>query len=284
MRAAKSRSSVKVRFEQRFAGSGLEEHWVKLHKGDQEPYPNASRVTQLAMRHAKFAKWLDAHGGAQAVAKGVQDAWRCFHTGDFAGAIALGNKLGALAATAGNKAAAIYSLEATGDEPIRLLDAAIARGEQAVDVLPDDANAHYMLALALGRYSQRISIVRAVADGIASRVRKHLDTTLELAPKHAEAHIALGLYHAELVAKIGSLLAGVTYHASAEAALEELQHALKLTPHSPIAQIEYANGLLLLDADANRKQAAELYARAAACEAGDAMEQLDVERAQRGPA
>ncbi len=284
MRVGTPRSSARDRFGQRFAGSGLQDHWEKLHKGDQEPYPGTSHVTQLAKRHAKFAKWLEGHGGASAVAKGVQGAWRCFHTGDFAGAIDAGGKLGALGATAANKAAAISSLTMTGEEPSRLLAAAIVHGEHAIDVLPDYPNAHYMLALALGRYSQRISIVRAVADGIATRVRKHLDTTLELEPQHAEAHVALGLYHAELVAKIGSLLAGVTYHASADAAVEQFRRALKLTPHAPIAQIEYANGLLLLDAVKNRQQAAELYARAAACEPADAMEELDVERARRGPA
>ena len=139
-----------------------------------------------------------------------------------------------------------------------------------------------MLALALGRYSQRISIIKALANGIATRVRSHLDITLKLAPEHAEAHIALGLYHAEIVAKIGALLAGLTYQASGEAALEQFRRAIKLTPRSPIANIEYANGLLLLDAQKHREQAQELYARAAATEPADAMEQLDVERAQRG--
>jgi tetratricopeptide (TPR) repeat protein len=283
MRATKPKSAPKSHLQQSFAGSGLEDRWVQLHKGDQEPFPNASRITRLAKQHAQFADWIKAHGGAQEVAQGVQEAWRRFHSGNFMGAIAAGSKLQALGATAANKAAAIYSLEAGGDEPRRLLDAAITRGEQAVESLPEDANAHYMLALALGRYSQRISIVKALADGIATRVRIHLDTALKLEPRHAEAYIALGLYHAEIVAKIGSLLAGLTYQASAEVAIEHFRHAIKLVPRSPIAKIEYANGLLLLDANQYREQAAELYASAAATEPADAMEQLDVARAQRGP-
>ena len=281
MRAARPRGASKGRFDKILAGSGLEERWAKLHKGDREPYPNAARVTRLAKQHAQFAEWVDAHGGAGEVADGVQKAWRLFHIGHFADAIAAGGKFGALGATAANKAAAIHSLQAGGGEPGRLLDAAITRGERAVEMLPDDANAQYMLALALGRHSQRISIVKALADGIATRVRTHLDTTLDLEPRHAEAHIALGLYHAEIVAKIGSLLAGLTYRASREAAIDHFRRAIKLTPESPIAQIEYANGLLLVDANKYREQADELYARAAALEPGDAMEQLDVERAQR---
>ncbi len=280
MRAAKPKSGSKSVFDKAFAGSGLEDRWAKLHKGDREPYPDTARLTRLSRQHGKFAEWVDAHGGAGEVAGGVQEAWRRFHTGHFADAIASGGKLGALGATAANKAAAIHSLQA-GGEAGRLLDAAITRGERAVEWLPDDANAHYMLALALGRHSQRISILKALADGIATRVRTHLDTTLALEPRHAEAHIALGLYHAEIVAKIGPLLAGLTYQASREAAIDHFRRAIKLTPASPIAQIEYANGLLLVDANKYRDQADELYARAANLEPADAMEQLDVERAQR---
>ncbi len=281
MRAATPRGASKARFGKAFAGNGLEDRWARLHKGDREPYPNAARVMRLAKQHAKFAEWVDARGGAGEVAGGVQQAWRRFHTGHFADAIASGGKLGALGATVANKAAAIHSLEVASGEAGPLLDAAIARGQRAVELLPDDANAHYMLALALGRHSQRISIVKALADGIATRVRTHLDTALRLEPRHAEAHIALGLYHAEIVAKIGSLLAGITYQASREAAIDHFRRAITLTPGSAIAQIEYANGLLLVDADKYREQADELYARAANLEPADAMEQLDVERAQR---
>jgi len=281
MRAAKKKIPSKTRLVDPFSEDGLEDRWTKLHKGDREPYPDATRVTRLAKQRPEFAAWVETQGGAAKVAAGVQEAWRRFHSGDFSGAIAIGSKLGALGATAANKAAGIHSLELTGDEPIRLLDAAIARGEKAVASLPDYANAHYMLSLALGRYSQRISILKALANGIATQVRAHLDTTLKLEPRHAEAHIALGLYHAEIIAKIGALLAGLTYQATAEAAIEHFRQAIKLAPDSPIAQIEYGNGLLLLHGNTSREQAHELYARAAAFEPKDAMERLDVERARR---
>jgi tetratricopeptide (TPR) repeat protein len=272
-----------VQFGRRFAAGRLENAWSALHTGDKEPFPNAAHVAQLAKRHVKFARWVDEHGGAATVAAGVQEAWRCFHAGDFAGSIVMGAKFGSLGATAANKAAAIHSLTAGVTDPVHLLTAAIERGERAVDEIPDDSNAHYMLALALGRYSQRISILRAAADGTAARVRKHLDAALDLEPKHAEAHVAMGLYHAEIVSKIGSMLAGLTYRASAAAAVEHFRRALKLAPNSPIVRIEYANGLLLLDAAQNADEAAKLYARAASFEPQDAMEQLDVERARRGP-
>ena len=268
-----------------FAAAALKENWESLHQGDQEPFPDAARVTRLAKKHADLASWVEDQGGAKAVAEGLQDAWRDFHAGRFAHAIDAGAKLGALGATAANKAAAIHSLEQGlgATRALKLLEAAMARGERAVDSLPDYPNAHYMLALVLGRYSQRISIVQALATGLATRVRKHLETTLELEPRHAEAHLALGLYHAEIVAKIGALLAGLTYQASAGSALEHFRRAIKLVPQSPVAHVEYANGLLLINARGNREQARTLYEQAAAHEPSDAMERMDVERARRGP-
>jgi tetratricopeptide (TPR) repeat protein len=268
----------------RISPSALRTRWERLHEGDREPYPDERRVTRLAKQSASFASWVDAHGGAGAVAEGVQEAWQDFHSGEFIRAIEVGGKLGAVGATAANKAAAIYSVHRGRSEArgLKLLEAAVERGERAIELLPQYANAHYMLALALGRYSQRISIAKALADGLATRVRTALEKTLELEPRHAEAHIALGLFNAEIVSKLGSIMARITYQVCREAALEHFRRAVKLAPKSPIAHMEYAHGLLLLDPDSSRGQAREHYALAAACEPADAMEELDVERAKRG--
>lgn len=258
--------------------------WDRLHEGDREPYPDTAQVTRIAKKHTAFASWVAAHGGAAGIAAAVQDAWHEFHAGEFIHAIEIGGKLGALGATAANKAAAIYALHADRSEAraLKLLKAAVERAQRAVEMLPDYANAHYTLALALGRYSQRTSILQALADGVATRVRAALERALELEPRHAEAHVALGLFHAEIVSKLGSLVARFTYQASQEAAIEHFRRALRLAPRSPIAHIEYAHGLLLLDAAANRPEALALYAKAAAFEPADAMERLDIEGAKRG--
>jgi tetratricopeptide (TPR) repeat protein len=218
------------------------------------------------------------------VARALQGAWEQFHSGEFEAAIKAGSKLGAVGATVANKAAAVHSLYAKrgSSHELAVLDEAVKRGEQAVIALPDYANAHYMLALALGRYSQGISILKALAAGIAERVRRHLDRTLELEPQHAEAHVALGLYHAEIINKLGSLAGSLTYGASGDAALDHFRRATKLAPQSAIIHLEHANGLLLLDADRYRERARALYAEAADFEPADEMERLDIERARRG--
>ncbi len=268
-----------------YADEQLHKLWEALHHGDCEPWPEAKSIARLGTKSAPLAEWLDAHrGGPAAVAQGLRDAWRAFHVGDFTRAIKLGSTLGPLGAVAANKAAAIYAFygRRSAAQRLELLETAATRGEAAVKLLPDHANAHYMLALALGRYSQDISIIKAAATGVAGRVRTHLERALELQPAHAEGHVALGLYHAELIGKLGRIAAGLTYGASSDKALEQFRRALKLAPASPIVRIEYANGLLLLDASRHRAHAEELYRQAAAHEPIDAMEQFDVARALRG--
>ena len=284
MRQSTSKSAPGKRAASKQPENSLKDRWLRLHQSDAEPFPDVKRVSLLADKYPRFAASMEKSGSPVQVARELQNAWRDFHAGNFLKAIALGDKLGALGASIANKAAAVHSLNAQHNDAktLTILTNAMARGELAVQVLPDYANAHYNLALVIGRYSQRISILRALAEGLAGRVREHLERTLKLEPKHAEAHIALGLYHAEIIGKLGALAAKLTYNASAAESIAHFQHAIKLAPDSPIALMEYANGMLLLDARSNQDQARKLYAKAAALPPADAMEELDVERAKRG--
>jgi len=256
--------------------------WTRLHHTDREPWPDEPLIKRLAARHAGFGSWLQARESAAAVARALQEAWRMFHAGDFAKAIAAGADLGPLGAVVASKAAAVDTLYRKHTQPqiLKILSTAAERGERAVRVLDDHANAHYTLALVLGRYSQRISILNALAEGLGGRIHRHLERAIELEPRHAEAHLALGLYHAEIVAKLGGLAASLTYGASRDGARDHFQRAVKLAPNSPIVLMEYAHGLLVLDGDAGEPRARDLYERAAACEPLDTMEALDVARAR----
>jgi tetratricopeptide (TPR) repeat protein len=283
MKQSTVRSAGKTAADRDVAAKGGE-NWARLHETDLEPYPDEKLVSRLAAEHPEFGSWVEQSGGPEHVARGLQKAWAEFHAGSFLKAIAHGQELGALGASVANKAAAVYSLYPKPNDGgiLKMLENAMKRGEQAVQVLPDYANAHYNLALVIGRYSQRISILKALAEGLAGRVREHLERTLKLEPRHAEAHIAMGLYHTEIIGKLGALAARLTYNASGDEALRHFQRAIKLAPHSPIALMEHANGLLLLDATSNQNQARKLYAKAAALKPADAMETLDVERAKGG--
>ena len=71
---------------------------------------------------------------------------------------------------------------------------------------------------------------------------------------------------------------GVLYTVSI--GLRMFQEALRLHPRSPIALIEYANGLVMLEGEEMMDEATRLYEQAAALQPLDAMERLDVELAR----
>lgn len=238
-----------------YDAAGLKKAWARLHRGDCEPLPK------------------DA---------GALDAWRHYHAGEFAAAVAAGRKAGGVAINAAVKAQMIYAnyLEHAEKAKLALLDEAADWADSRRREAPKDANAHYLHAYSLGRYSQGISIAKALAQGYGGRIKEALTTALKLEPKHADAHIAYGSYQAEIIEKVGSLVGGMTYGAKKGSALEHFQKALKLNPDSAIARVEYANGLILLFGQARMADAERLYREAAACKPADAMERLDVELAR----
>ncbi len=232
----------------------LKKHWARLHSGDAEPFPKDADVVQ---------------------------AWIHFHAGEFQAAHDAGLAAGGAGITVANKAQGIYANYLEKKEKVKLemfLEIAErAEAQQADD--PKNPNAWYWQAYALGRYGQGISVAKALAQGLGSKVKTALETTIQLAPKHADAHIALGAFHAEVIDKVGKLL-GKTQGADTATGLKMFEQALKLNPASAIAKIERANGLVMLEGDKRMKEAEQLYADAAACEAMDAMELLDIELAK----
>ncbi len=254
-----------------YTGDKLAKAWPKLHAGDQEPYPDEKHVAALIKANPKLGK------DSTSIAVQLQDAWRDFHRGDFQQAYESGIALKALGASVAIKAAGIHASYLVDDEDAKTsrYEDLVRLADEAVVALPDLANSHYRRAFAIGRLSQSISIAKALAQGLAGKVRESLDKTLKMEPKHAEAMTAFGLYHAEIVNKVGGMLAKLTYGANAADSEKYLKAALKLTPQSPIAWIEYGNGLLLLFGEKREDDVAEAYDKAANFKPLDAMEALD---------
>lgn len=238
-----------------FPGAALREAWDRLHKGDAEPWPASTKV---------------------------QEAWRAYHAGDFAQAVGLGLAAGGEGISAANKAAMIHAtyLIEDEDEKADVFQQIIEQAEAQQRAMPDAVNAWYFHAYALGRYSQLISVAEALTRGLGGKIRQSLSRALELAPDHAEAHIAFGAFQSEVIDKVGSLVGGLTYGAKKDSAVAHFERALSLIPFSAIARMEMANGLALLYGKSRLKDAERLYREAAACTPVDAMERLDVEAAR----
>lgn len=238
-----------------FDAASLKKNWARLHQGDCEPLPKDAAVLQ---------------------------AWVLFHNGQFQQAAEAGLKAGGDGITVANKATSIYAnyLETKEKTKLELFMEVASRAEAQQKSDPKNPNAWYWQAYALGRYGQGISVAKALAQGLGTKVKQSLEQAIKLCPKHADAHIALGAFHAEVIDKVGSLIGGMTYGAKKDTGLALFKEALKLNPGSAIAMMEYANGMVMLEGDKKMKDATKLYEQAAACKPLDAMERLDVEMAK----
>ena len=130
-----------------YDAASLKKQWARLHAGDTEPLPKDAAVLQ---------------------------AWVHFHNGDFQKASEAGLEAGGAGITAANKATAIYATYLEKKEKTRL-DLFLQVAEQAEAQAAEDpknANAWYWHAYALGRYSQGISVAKALAQGLGGKKKK----------------------------------------------------------------------------------------------------------------
>ena len=238
-----------------FDAASVKKQWARLHAGDAEPCPEDDAVLS---------------------------AWTLLHNGDFQQAEVAGRAAKGAGITVANKAMCIYAnyLEPREDERMNLFIQVAERAAAQAAQEPANANAWYWHAYALSRYSQGISVAKALAQGLGSKVKESLEKAIDLSPQHADAHIALGAFHAGMIDKVGVLIGGMTYGAKKDIGLRLFQEALKLHPGSVICRVEYANALVMLEGDEKMKEATALYETAAATCAADAMERLDVEMAK----
>ncbi len=238
-----------------FDAESVKKKWARLHAGDLEPLP---KDTQLL------------------------HAWAHFHNGDFYKAMTMGLEMGLAGLNVANKAACVYATYLEKQEATRLalfMEVAERAGSQ-ISQQPDNVNAYYWRAYALGRYSQGISVAKALAQGLGTKVKTDLEHVIRKQPAHPDAHIALGTFHAEVIDKVGELIGAMAYGAHKTTGLKLFQQALKFNMESAIGMVEYAHAMLMLEGDALLNEATRLYQQAARAQPIDAMERLDVELAR----
>ena len=241
--------------EYEFDAARVRKSWGRLHLGDAENLPRDDALLE---------------------------AWALYHSGHFYSAAQAGLKLGGAGLAVANKATCIYATYLEKKEKTRLdlfLEVA-KRADAHLSENPQCVSAHYWQAYAMGRYSQGISVAKALAQGLGGKIKSSLETTIKLQPKHADAYVALGAFHAEVIDKVGSLIGGMTYGAKKDIGLALFQDSLKINPGSPIALVEYANALVMLEGDKKLADATRLYEQAAQSTPVDAMERLVVDMAR----
>ncbi len=203
------------------------------------------------------------------------EAWLLFHNGHYADAVDAAAVLGDAGLPVLIRAVVAYTDYVCEDEAscVDLLAAVYQMGEDAES---DDTNVLFTTALAMGRYSQSISITKALTKGLGGKVKNLLTQVLDNEPGHAEAHLAMAMYHAEIIDKVGATLGGLTYGANAKTANKHIKQALDLVPNA-INLIEAGNAVLLLKGDKGMDEATALYEQAAAVTPLDALQSMDVD-------
>ena len=240
-----------------FDGKGVKTRWTRLHAGDQESLPARAELLE---------------------------AWALFHNGQFEEAYRAGRRLGADGITLANKATCIYAsqLEPQESERLALYQEVAQRAAEQTESEPDNPNAHYLLAYSLVRYSQGISVAKALAAGMGSRIKTALETAIALQPLHADAHFALGAFHAEIIDKVGALIAVMAYGAKRDVSLHMFEKGFALLPCSPLGLVDYAMALLILEGDTRQMEATALVEQAASLQASDAQEYLEIALSKTG--
>ena len=259
---------------------------LALRKVVGKDYDDAIGITELDNGNLEIGVHIADVGhyvrpGTKLDDEALADAWRAFHRGDFQQAVELAEAVGIEGHAVANKATGIYAtyLEDNERRKTALFQEAAERAERAIEAFPDDPNSHYFHAFNLGRYSQSISIVKALSQGIGGKIQASLENAIYLQAEHADANIALGAYYAEVIDKVGKMLGKLTYGATPAKALKHFERALELTPDAPIAHIEYGNGLYLLFGDDRLDEVTDLYVKATEIQPVDAMAKLDIEAA-----
>lgn len=246
-------------------------------------YPGVRRYdAQSLLQH-----WPALHAGQarEAPAPGpLLDGWVLYHNGDFEHAAALALQQGGAGLALANQATAVYANYLEPREAMRqaLFRQVAERAAAQAASATGDCQALFWQAYALGRYCHAINVARAMAQGLGGRVKGALERVIELQPGHAEAHIALASFHADVINKVGALVGRMTYGVRAETAMELYERGLALQADSANALIEYAHGLVMLHGEARMDEATRLYQRAAAIQPADARQWLDAELARAG--
>ncbi len=141
--------------------------------------------------------WLLLFVGTVA-AQDLETGDRLFDEGDYSGAAAVYQGV----YDAEGDGVALYKLAnahvyaartAEGDEAEALYDAAVTAAREAVELVPDDLEAHMALVRAWGRLAQYRGVLESL--NLATLMKEELDLILERDPGHDGALHALALWH-----------------------------------------------------------------------------------------
>jgi tetratricopeptide (TPR) repeat protein len=211
-------------------------------------------------------------------AESLEDARALFASGAFLEASNLASKLNS---SAGFALAARALSEHASQQPVSRREGLYVQCEKfarrALELNARNPDGYFELGAATGHLGNLRGAAYAFVNGVAGQVKSNFERSLELEPRHTLALVALGRWHAELVAR------GVAFLFGADAAKVTalFERALSSDPRGVFPRLEYARALLVLDRERNRERARALLEAAVRLEPRDVLEVRHVEAAAR---
>jgi hypothetical protein len=179
---------------------------ISLHAGDFEG--------GLAAAACRRPRGLSTHPA-------LLQAWIAFHAGEFERAARLGLDVGVNGYAVAHKAICMHTnyrerQEAPGHLRMR------GRALRAQQLEQPGQPGRLLARVCAGPVFAGHLGGEGAGAGLGAKVKRSLDMAIKLEPQRADAHIALGVYHAEILDKVGAVLAGLTYGVKKEEATASL--------------------------------------------------------------
>ncbi|MFC6662448.1 hypothetical protein [Deinococcus multiflagellatus] len=130
----------------------------------------------------------------------------------------------------------------TAEAKADTLDRAERAAQAALRAAPTDPMSHFEMAQVMGRKVQRAKLFDRLA--LVQKIKSHLQTGLQLNPRHAQCHAALAVMHAEIASK-GAVIA-LVLGARTDSAIKHFEEVVRLDPLTVMYREEYGKALLEL--------------------------------------
>lgn len=253
--------------------------WSQVHSIDKEPLPTAKGLKQL-LKGASIDAASPTYGDDfEALAAAIIDGWVDFHNGDFQGAFdkaeACGPAASYLALLALNTYAGYLAPESKQAD---LFYGAAEKAKDAILMFPKVVNIEYAYALNIGRYTESISIAKALSSGAALSFKKSLDKCLSIQPNHVPSLLAQGALHAQTIDAIGELAARMSFGATKKKVFNVYESASQIDNPPPVIFLEYAKNIQLLEKN-NKGKVERLLKQALAAPVLDPLDAFDQKEA-----
>jgi hypothetical protein len=131
---------------------------------------------------------------------------------------------------------------------------ALGFAQRAVAADPGMADAHTILAIAIGQQARRDGLIVARLHNAPARAKQELDTALRLDPQNPLTLAALGGWNIEVARAGGAKLAHWFYGASVAAGQGDFAQAFRHAPNNVALRYQYALALSGLDPAAYRAE------------------------------